>query len=52
MLFLANLILIYIFYFSQIYKLIIESLPKAATLRKLNDLIKRARLAKVNLLTF
>lgn len=27
--------------------IILESLPKTATLRKLNDLIKRARLAKV-----
>jgi hypothetical protein len=30
-------------------KLNLESLPKTATLRKLNDLIKRARLAKVNI---
>ena len=31
---------------------ILESLPKTATLRKLNDLIKRARLAKVLLELF
>jgi hypothetical protein len=36
-----------IIYLQIIQIIFLESLPKTATLRKLNDLIKRARLAKV-----